>query len=105
MPARQRWLAHAAVSNGVLVLDAGAVSALVERNASLLPAGVTEVLGDFEPGAIVELRGPGGASIGRGAVHCGADEARAWCAGTPPPGVRNRHALVDRDHMVLEKRT
>lgn len=103
LPARRRWLAHAAAVNGILVLDVGAVDALLKRNASLLPAGVTRVVGDFERGAIVELHTPRGVCIGRGAVHCGADEARAWCAGTPPAGARNRHALVDRADMVLER--
>ncbi len=76
--------------------------ALTERGASLLAAGVRAVEGDFSTGDVVELRGPGGAPIGRGIVHCDADSARAWCGGTPPAGIRNHHALVHRDHLVLE---
>ena len=104
MPARHRWLAHAASPSGILVLDAGAVDALYERNASLLPAGVTTITGDFERGEVVEMHTPDGLCIGRGAVHCDSTEARAWCQGTPPEGARSSHALIRRDQMVLEKR-
>jgi len=104
MPARHRWLAHAASPNGILVLDSGAVDALYERNASLLPAGVTAITGEFGRGDVVELHTGDGLCIGRGAVHCDSGEARAWCDGTPPEGARSSHALVRRDQMVLEKR-
>ena len=42
-PTRLLWLAHATEPKGTLVLDAGAVRAVVERRASLLAAGVTGV--------------------------------------------------------------
>lgn len=102
LDSRRRWIAFATAARGALHLDAGAVRALRERGASLLAAGVGRVEGDFEAGDVVELRDPEGALVGRGMVHCGADEARRWCGGTPPEGIRNHHALVHRDHLVLE---
>jgi glutamate 5-kinase len=103
LAARQRWIAFAAAPRGVLRLDPGAVSALLGRGASLLAAGVSAVEGDFQRGDVVELRGPDGALVGRGIVHCGAADARLWAGGQPPDGARNHDALVHRDHMVLEK--
>src|SRR4249920_3389470 len=44
---RLLWLAHAARSAGRLVLDDGAVAAVVDRRMSLLPAGVIAVEGEF----------------------------------------------------------
>ena len=38
-PTRLLWLRHVSDARGTLVLDAGAVRAVTERNASLLPAG------------------------------------------------------------------
>jgi glutamate 5-kinase len=99
--ARRRWIAFATAPRGVLHLDAGAVRALKERGASLLAAGVQRVEGSFERGDVVELRAEG-ALVGRGMVHCGADAARRWAAGERPQGVRNHHALVHRDQLVLE---
>lgn len=99
--ARQRWIAFAAASRGVLVLDDGAVEALTLRHASLLAAGVTSVEGQFRTGDVVELRG-GGRRLGRGIIAWDAATVRAWCAGSPPEGVRNAHALIRRDDIVLE---
>ncbi len=102
LAAKRRWIAFAAKPRGSLELDGGAVRALTERGASLLAAGVRAVVGDFATGDVVELRGPGGVLVGRGIVHCDAASARAWCGGQPPAGIRNHHALVHRDHLVLE---
>ena len=51
------WLRHATTPRGRLVLDAGAVEAVVQRRTSLLPAGVTAVSGEFYAGDPVELVG------------------------------------------------
>ncbi|HWV26274.1 MAG TPA: glutamate 5-kinase [Aeromicrobium sp.] len=68
-PTRLLWLKHASETKGRLHLDAGAVRALVVRNASLLPAGVTSVDGDFSAGEPVDLVGPEGVVIARGLVN------------------------------------
>src|SRR4051812_16396787 len=52
---RLLWLAHAARTEGTLVLDEGAVAAVVGRRTSLLPAGITRVEGAFSAGDPVEL--------------------------------------------------
>ena len=44
-PTRLLWLAHATEPKGAVLLDAGAVRAVVERRASLLAAGITGVTG------------------------------------------------------------
>ncbi|MCC6496276.1 MAG: glutamate 5-kinase [Propionibacteriaceae bacterium] len=62
------WLAYASVSQGELVLDAGAVRALTERKASLLPAGIVEVRGDFRSGDPVRLVSESGTVVARGLV-------------------------------------
>jgi len=103
LPARQRWIAFAAAARGSLSLDAGAVTALRERGASLLAVGVRQVVGTFLAGDVVELHDPHGALIGRGMVHCSATEARLWCGGQRPEGIRNHHALVHRDLLVLSE--
>ena len=54
-PTRLLWLAHATRGKGEIVVDSGAVRALRDRGASLLPAGVTAVRGDFIAGDPVDL--------------------------------------------------
>lgn len=71
---RMLWLEHAASTQGRLVLDDGAVRAVVERRTSLLPAGITHVTGDFEAGDPVELVSTEGQVVARGLVAFGAAE-------------------------------
>jgi glutamate 5-kinase len=101
MPARDRWIAFGAPVRGVLVLDTGAVAAVLNRGASLLAAGVVRVEGDFLAGDIVSLKSEKQGEIGRGIAHCSAQIARSWAAGERPDGVRNHDALVHRDHLVV----
>ena len=66
---RKRWLAHATSARGRLVIDDGAVRALVERRTSLLPAGVTDVQGSFFAGEPVDVCDLRGTVIARGLVN------------------------------------
>ena len=68
-PTRQLWLQHISFAAGQIHLDEGATRALTERNASLLPVGITDVTGDFEAGEPVNLVGPDGSVIARGLVN------------------------------------
>ncbi|MGI8948948.1 MAG: glutamate 5-kinase [Ornithinimicrobium sp.] len=66
--ARRRWLAHASNVRGRLTLDAGAVEAVVQRQTSLLPVGLTGVEGRFAAGDTVDLCAPDGQVVARGLV-------------------------------------
>lgn len=66
--ARRRWLAHASHVEGRLILDQGAVDAVVQRQTSLLPVGVTRIEGTFRAGDTVEVCAPDGRVIARGLV-------------------------------------
>ncbi|MFC7495919.1 MULTISPECIES: glutamate 5-kinase [unclassified Nocardioides] len=73
-PTRLLWLAHATEPKGTLLLDAGAVLAVVERRASLLAAGITAVEGTFHAGDPVDLAAPDGTPVARGLVNFDAEE-------------------------------
>lgn len=75
--ARSAWLAHLAHTKGRIVIDDGAVAAVVERNRSLLPAGVTQFSGDFEAGDPVEIADTKGLICARGLVAYAATELPA----------------------------
>jgi glutamate 5-kinase len=53
--ARKHWLKHTLKSNGKVLLDPGAVSALTNQGASLLPSGVAGVSGDFQAGDCIDI--------------------------------------------------
>ncbi len=52
---KKRWYAHFGKSRGKLIVDNGAASALRERGASLLSAGIVEVLGAFDSHDFVDI--------------------------------------------------
>jgi glutamate 5-kinase len=70
---RSRWIG-AARPAGSIHVDDGAAKALAEKNRSLLPAGIVRVEGDFEPGDVVSIIGPGGAELARGLTNYAAGD-------------------------------
>jgi len=72
----KRWIGFGAPPAGVLVVDDGATKAVRESGRSLLAVGITEVLGEFEPGALVGLKSKDGAEIARGLANYSSDEIR-----------------------------
>jgi glutamate 5-kinase len=74
MSSRRFWVRYAAESTGALMLDDGAVRAVVGHRRSLLPAGITDVSGRFHGGDVVELRSLDGTVVARGVVAYDAAE-------------------------------
>ncbi|MEO8889510.1 MAG: glutamate 5-kinase [Jatrophihabitantaceae bacterium] len=96
------WLRHATAPRGRIVLDAGAVAAVVKRRMSLLPAGVTAVHGDFYSGEPIELVDPDGVVIARGLVGYDAADLPALLGHKTqdlPAGFRRE--VVHRDDLVV----
>ncbi|MGY4720049.1 glutamate 5-kinase [Naumannella huperziae] len=105
-PARLLWLAHASSTSGDLWLDAGAVRAVVERKASLLPAGVTRVEGAFSAGDPVNLRGPSGQVVARGLAGFDASELPSLIGRSTRElgaefGPEYERTVVHRDALVV----
>ena len=63
---RKRWILSGLGRAGRLTVDVGAQTALIHGGASLLPAGIVAVDGDFERGYPVDIDGARGSHIGRG---------------------------------------
>lgn len=72
--ARKRWIAHGLVPTGKLYLDDGAVRAIRKAGKSLLPAGITQVEGEFESQDAVRLCDRNGQEIARGLVNYSSTE-------------------------------
>jgi glutamate 5-kinase len=78
MPARKLWIAYALGASGLLVVDDGARRALVENGRSLLPAGVVECRGRFDPDDAVEIAAADGAVFAKGLVRYSSERAGEW---------------------------
>jgi glutamate 5-kinase len=105
-PRRLLWLAHATEAKGRVLLDEGAVHAVVERRASLLPAGITAVQGRFSAGDPVDLVDPSGAAVARGLVNYDAEElprllGRSTRDLSRELGSSYEREVVHRDDLVL----
>ena len=98
------WLKYAKPARGGVLVDAGAVRALRDRGASLLPVGIVGVEGDFDQGDAVEIR-DGAAVIGKGISNYAAVELRK-VLGKKTDDVRAvlpraADEAVHRDYLVL----
>jgi glutamate 5-kinase len=105
-PTRLLWLAHATEPKGTLLLDPGAVRAVVERRASLLAAGITAVEGTFHAGEPVDIAAPDGTPVARGLVNFDAEELPQLLGRTSSDlkrelGAGYEREVVHRDDLVL----
>ena len=102
LPARKLWIAFAVAAAGTLVVDEGARRALVEREASLLPAGVVSVSGRFDIDDAVEIVGPDGVVFAKGLARHPAERVTAWAGRRTselPDGADPE--VVHRDDLVV----
>jgi glutamate 5-kinase len=105
-PTRLLWLAHATEPQGRVFLDAGAVRAVTERRASLLPAGIIGVTGTFVGGDPVDLVDPDGVPVARGLVNYDSDELPTLLGRSTRDlarelGASYEREVVHRDDLVL----
>lgn len=103
--ARKAWIAGYINASGSLTVDEGAANAL-KGGASLLPAGVRGVEGNFERGDIVIVRNTEGREIGRGLAAFAADDARRIMGRRSGEleeilGFRGRSEMIHRDDLVV----
>ena len=76
LPGKKRYLRYFSRIAGRVVIDGGAVKALLEKGKSLLSSGMTDVIGDFKRGDTVEIASADGVVIARGLVNFSAAECR-----------------------------
>jgi glutamate 5-kinase len=102
MPARKLWIAFASAPMGRLVVDEGARTALVDRGTSLLPAGIVDVVGDFDEGDTLDVVSRDGEVFARGMAAADAPVLRRAAGRRTrdlPPDVA--HEAIHRDDLVL----
>ncbi len=105
------WLKYAKPARGTLLIDNGAVRAVRESSASLLPVGVVEVRGEFDAGDAVDIAqasadGSVEQSLGKGICNYSAQELRQVqglnSARAREILPRASDEAVHRDYLVLD---
>lgn len=104
--ARKKWIASHIETQGVVVIDEGASSALL-KGKSLLPAGVTAIEGDFDRGDVVLIKSREGHPLARGLAAYSSAEAqliRGHHSGEIDAILGDfggRDVMIHRDDLVL----
>ena len=104
--ARKRWIAGNLIPAGRLYLDRGATEAIRSAGKSLLPAGITEVEGEFIAQDAVLLCDASGQEIARGLVNYSDVDLRKIYGHrssdiTQLLGYEGVETIVHRDNMVI----
>jgi glutamate 5-kinase len=84
---------------GALVLDAGALKALLRDGKSLLPIGVSEVQGDFARGDVVACLSQAGSEVGRGLINYASSETRR-IIGKPSSEIESLLGFVEEPELI-----
>lgn len=95
--AKKQWLAAHLRMAGRLVLDAGAVNAIVNHGKSLLLVGVRELQGDFAEGDVVECVDEQGVRVAVGQVSISAQAAHDALANQSAQNL----IILHRDNMAV----
>lgn len=106
LASRKRWIGFNLKPQGAVVLDDGAVKAILRKGKSLLSSGILAVEGDFTVGAAVEFCDSAGEALGIGLANYSAADIRkikglkssqiAQCLGAKP-----FDEVIHRDNLVI----
>lgn len=104
--ARKQWLADHLQLRGRLTLDVGAIKAIKSDGKSLLPIGVTAIVGEFERGEVVACCSADGVEIARGLINYSAAESVRIMRKPSAEiesilGYIEASELIHRDNLVL----
>ena len=94
----KRWLASADDhATGSVTINKGAEDALLDKNqlASLLPVGIEDVKGHFDPGDVIRILSSSGKILGCGRARYGNEDASSLM------GQRGQKPLIHYDYLYL----
>ena len=106
LTARKQWLAGQLQCHGRVIVDEGAARALVAGGKSLLPIGVTDVIGEFQRGDVVACIDAAGREVARGLANYSSAQSRL-IARKPSTEIESalgfieEPELIHRDNLVL----
>ncbi|MBW5396598.1 glutamate 5-kinase [Brachyspira pilosicoli] len=103
---KKRWIAYATTIIGKVIVNAGAKKAIIEKESSLLPIGVTKVVNNFKKGDIVSIIDEDGEEFARGIINYNSEDTIKIIGKHSDSileilGYKNYDALITRDYIVL----
>jgi glutamate 5-kinase len=104
--ARKQWIADHLQLRGAVTVDAGAAAKVRDEGKSLLPIGMTGVLGEFSRGDVIAIRDAEGLEVARGLANYSSAEARLICRKPSAEfekllGYTGEAEMIHRTNLVL----
>jgi glutamate 5-kinase len=99
LASREKWIAFNLDVEGEIVIDSGAVKALLEKGKSLLPCGILASQGCFSAGAVVDIVNQAGEILARGLVNYSQREIEE-IKGLHTSKIKERLGYQDYDEVV-----
>ncbi|HEY9764893.1 MAG TPA: glutamate 5-kinase [Chroococcales cyanobacterium] len=106
LSSKKRWIAYATTVFGRIKVNEGAKNALLQHNASLLPAGIVGIENEFASGDVVSILDERGHEFSRGITNYSSEECRSISGLKSGEidavlGYKNYDEVVLRDNIVL----
>jgi glutamate 5-kinase len=106
MPEKKRWIGYATNITGKLIVNNGAKDAILNKESSLLPIGVVQVINDFKRGEVVSIRDENDVEFARGVVNYNSDDCKRIIGNHSKEilkvlGFKNYNAVITRDYITI----
>jgi len=103
---KKRWIGFATNIIGKVVVNHGAKTALIEKETSLLPIGVLEVVNEFKKGDVVSILDEEHVEFARGIINYDSDACKKVLGCHSDDimtclGYKNYDALITRDNITI----
>lgn len=103
---KKRWIGYATNITGKIKINSGAKKALLEKEASLLSIGVTDVLGEFKKGEVVTILDENDKEFAKGMVNYDSCDCKKIIGVHSEKileilGYKNYDAIITRDNIVI----
>ena len=103
---KKRWIGYATNITGKIHINDGAKKAVLEKDASLLPIGITKIDGEFKKGEVVTIISADGEEFAKGMVNYGSDDCKKLIGEHSENiikilGYKNYDAIITRDNIVI----
>ena len=103
---KKRWIAYATNVTGKIYINDGAKKAILEKDASLLPIGVTDIVNEFQKGDVISIMDSDNKEFARGIANYSSTDSKKIMGAHSEEiinilGYKNYDALITRDYIAL----
>ena len=109
LESKKRWLSTGIYeSKGILIVDEGATKAILEKGASLLPAGILNIKGDFYRGDIISIKSDSGTTFAWGISNYSSNDIKL-IKGKDSKNItelinkKHEPEIIHRDNLVISR--